>query len=163
VRELGKRYGLVERSHVGLIGRTELATLFFAFCADRYLEERGTLAFIMPRSILTGAKQHARFQGRYLAEAALLIDCEQVEPLFRMPACVVFWTNRVEGSSNGSVTAIPQVALSGRLRSRNTSYQEAMAKLAQSESTHAARTGNERSPYWSSIIQGADIVPRNFW
>jgi hypothetical protein len=45
----------------------ELATLFFSFCAERFLADKGTLAFVMPRSVLTGAKQHAAFRERCAA------------------------------------------------------------------------------------------------
>jgi type I restriction-modification system DNA methylase subunit len=83
------RYKLLAKNEDHLFTQMELATLFFAFCAEHYLTDGGTLAFVMPRSILTGAKQHAKFRQRFVATANLLIDCEQVTPLFNVPACVV--------------------------------------------------------------------------
>jgi type I restriction-modification system DNA methylase subunit len=80
----------------------ELATLFFAFCAEHYLADGGTLAFVMPRSILTGAKQHAKFRQRFVATANLLIDCEKVTPLFNVPACVVLWGKGQGGKGQGT-------------------------------------------------------------
>jgi methylase of polypeptide subunit release factors len=92
VRELVlSRYKLLAKNEDHLFTQMELATLFFAFCAERYLADGGTLAFVMPRSILTGAKQHAKFRQRFVATANLLIDCEKVTPLFNVPACVVVW------------------------------------------------------------------------
>src|SRR5262249_43348790 len=89
VRELVFEYELLGKKQAHLFTQMELATLFFAFSADRYLADCGTLAFVMPRSVLTGAKQHAAFRERYVAGASYLIDCEQVTPLFNVPACVV--------------------------------------------------------------------------
>lgn len=49
------------------------------------------MAFVMPRSILTGAFQHTRF--RYLARPQMkllkIFDLEDVSSLFNVPACVL--------------------------------------------------------------------------
>jgi hypothetical protein len=49
-------YSLLESSQVKLFANIETATLFFNRCADLYLKNRGIIAFVMPRSVLTGAK-----------------------------------------------------------------------------------------------------------
>ena len=45
---------------------------------DRYLKPEGTLAFVMPRSVITGAKQHRPFQRRGMTR---ILDVGNVSPL----------------------------------------------------------------------------------
>jgi len=61
-KELVFRLGLLDRSETKLFAQMELATLFFAFSHKHYLKRGGTIAFVMPGSVLTGAKQHRNFQ-----------------------------------------------------------------------------------------------------
>jgi len=76
-----------------LITQMELGTLFLLRAADLYLKEGGTIAFVLPRSIFS-ADQHdalrrGTFKGVHL-EWTELWDLEGVEPLFNVPACVLF-------------------------------------------------------------------------
>jgi len=166
VRELVFFYELLDRKQSHLFTQMELATLFFAFCADLYLGDAGTLAFVMPRSILTGAKQHGNFRNRYVASARLLLDCEQVAPLFNVPACVVIWHKRVgtDGPlAEAADSRIPMIRLRGDLPSRNASYAETTDRLVPSETTYTPPTAAGRSPYFDEVTQGATIVPRCLW
>jgi hypothetical protein len=107
VRKLVFQYELLGKRQVHLFTQMELARLFFAFCEDRYLADGGTIAFVMPRSILTGAKQHAAFRAQYVAAAFAIIDCEQVTPLFNVPTCVIISRkaapNQLAASASGSL------------------------------------------------------------
>lgn len=89
IKSLTLRYGLLTTRDTHLFTQMELATLFFAYCMDRYLSPHGRIAFVMPRSILTGASQHRAFQQQYVRNAKKIIDCEGVRPLFNVPACVL--------------------------------------------------------------------------
>jgi len=162
VRELVlSRYKLLSSSDAHLFTQMELATLFFAFCAEHYLADGGTLAFVMPRSILTGAKQHAEFRQRFVATANLLIDCEQVTPLFNVPACVVLW-GKGQGARDKEQT-VPMLRLSGELPTRNASWQQAQKILHIAETTFTPPTALGQSPYFDWVTQGATIVPRCLW
>jgi hypothetical protein len=162
VRELVlSRYKLLSSSDAHLFTQMELATLFFAFCAEHYLADGGTLAFVMPRSILTGAKQHAKFRQRFVAIAKLLIDCEQVTPLFNVPACVVVW-DKGQGTG-GKGRSVPMLRLSGELPTRNASWQQAEKILHIAETTFTPPTALGQSPYFDWVTQGATIVPRCLW
>ncbi|MHB1421674.1 MAG: N-6 DNA methylase [Gemmataceae bacterium] len=165
VRELVFQYELLGKRQAHLFTQMELATLFYAFCADRYLADGGTLAFVMPRSILTGAKQHAVFREQYIAAAHALIDCEQVSPLFNVPACVVISqkadANQPEAPARDK--AIPMLRLHGHLPSRNAPLEEAKRHWAASEIAYKTLTGKTASPYWEEIINGATIFPRCLW
>jgi hypothetical protein len=162
VRELVlSRYKLLSSSDAHLFTQMELATLFFAFCAEHYLADGGTLAFVMPRSILTGAKQHAEFRQRFVATAKLLIDCEKVTPLFNVPACVVLW-GKGQGA-RGKEQTVPMLKISGELPTRNASWQQAQKILHIAETTFTPPTALGQSPYFDWVTQGATIVPRCLW
>ncbi len=154
-----KTYQLLESRQTHLFTHMELATLFFAVCERHYLKEGGTLAFVMPRSILTGAKQHAAFQKRYLARAHHLLDSERVSPLFNVPTCVVLY--RKDGVP--PAPTVPVTRWEGTLPTHNASYEEALKHLRRSESTFTPLTPLGQSPYLPQIIQGANIVPRALW
>ncbi|MCS7166107.1 MAG: N-6 DNA methylase [Gemmatales bacterium] len=158
-----ERYHLLNKRDAHLFTQTELATLFFAFCADRYLAEQGTLAFVMPRSILTGAKQHAHFRRYYVSQARLLVDCEQVIPLFHVPACVLIWVKRDSAATQSVSQAVPLLQLAGQLPRRNLSWPEAQRALALRQSTYSAPSPLGKSPYFERLRQGATIVPRCLW
>jgi len=155
------QYKLLSSKDEHLFTQMELATLFFAFCAEHYLADGGTLAFVMPRSILTGAKQHAEFRQRFIATAKLLIDCEQVTPLFNVPACVVLW-GKGQGT-RGTKKAVPMLQLSGELPTHNASWQQAQKALHSIETTFTPPTALGQSPYLERIVNGATIYPRCLW
>ena len=166
LRGLALELGVLGKRAAHLITQMELATVFFAFCADRYLRQGGTLAFVMPRSVLTGAKQHAQFRRRFIAQSHLLIDCEKVEPLFRVPACVVIWER--PGPARGPAVAaagasVAIIAPEGLLPSRNMSLGDAERHLRTAEAEYVLQAAQEGSPYWGEVTQGATVVPRSFW
>lgn len=163
LRQLAYHYQLLSRKDAHLLTQTELATIFFAFCAHHYLAEGGTLAFVMPRSVLTGAKQHALFRQQYVATARQVIDCEQVSPLFNIPACVVLW----QKTARKPRKHIPCLQLIGELPTRNESLESVtrmpnpVLTIRKDNYTPPAITNG--SPYLVRVKQGATLVPRNFW
>lgn len=163
VRKMAYSYQLLSRKDTHLLTHTELATLFFAFCANHYLVEGGTLAFVMPRSVLTGAKQHALFRQYYVATATLVIDCEQVSPLFSVPTCSIIW----EKMTRKARKRVPCLQASGNLPTKNESLEQitrSSGPVLRLEPTYytlpALANG---SPYLGSVTQGATIVPRCLW
>jgi hypothetical protein len=98
IRSLARRYGLVQRGDpIGHSSHVDTSTVFAAFCADHFLKLGGRLAFVLPRSVMAGAKQHEHFrEGRAAIpyEPVEAIDLRQVEPLFRIPACVMIFERR---------------------------------------------------------------------
>jgi hypothetical protein len=160
VRQLVFDYGLLAKKQANLFTQMELATLFFAFSADRYLAHGGTLAFVMPRSVLTGAKQHAAFRQQFVAGANYVIDCQQVAPLFKVPACVII---REDRHGRRKRTRVPQLCLQGHLPQKNVGLAEATQYFRQVDSLFAVPTTVPGSAYLSSVIQGSTIVPRALW
>jgi hypothetical protein len=150
-----KRYQLLSPDDAQLFTQMEMATLFFAFCADYYLADDGILAFVMPRSVITGAKQHAEFRQRYASTALLIIDCEQVAPLFNVPTCVILWSKEPK--------TVSVLRLAGNLPTHNADWQEAQKILHQTRTSFTSPTALGESPYLERITQGASIVPRSLW
>jgi len=163
VRDLVFEYELLGRKQPHLITQMELATLFFAFAADRYLAKHGTLAFVMPRSVMTGAKQHAQFRKQHVAGASCLVDCERVTPLFNVPTCVVISSGLKTRSTVGVEVQQPLVRVSGQLSVRNAALARAYEELEFTDGEHAALDTMLASPYWQDIINGATVYPHGLW
>lgn len=165
VRRLMFHYQLARKKEAHLFTQIELATLFFAFCADRFLNVAGRLAFVMPRSILTGAKQHREFARRYLYQSERVIDCERVEPLFNVPTCAVVWRKRSNTIHDGTAASPSYqiVYLEGKLPRKNASLAEANERLSRESKSPLVSPAGRKSPYLPGIVQGASLVPRSLW
>ena len=159
IRKLVFEHGLAEKNQSHLFTQMDTSTLFFAFALWRYAAVKGTLAFVMPRSVLTGAKQHRAFQENYLQRARSILDCKGVAPLFPVPTCVVV----AQSEESRKRKIIPVRSFSGDLPGHNLSWEIAAPHLKEKkESFRLLETGHE-SPYLASIINGANLYPRTFW
>jgi len=157
VKRKAQAYELVASDEVKLFTQMELATLFFAHAYERYLRDGGAIAFVMPRSVLTGAQQHRRFRERFGGRLAKVLDLEEVSPLFNVPACVLI--ARKEGGGR----APRVVALRGKLPRKNASYQEARQCLDEAPAELPALSPLRPSPYRDRFRNGATIYPRTLW
>jgi hypothetical protein len=155
VLKLARDYDLVEAKDRKLTTQIELSTIFFAHAAAVYLKPAGTLAFVMPRSVLTGAKQHAGFQKLGFSQ---VIDCKDVAPLFNVETCVL-----VRRRTDQHQAAIPTVAYAGKLPAHECTLATAREYLTAREATTTfAHMGDIASPYYyPRFKQGATLVPRN--
>ncbi len=157
VKDLCFAYRLLEKSQVNLFTVMDTSSLFFEFCYDRYVKPEGMLAFVMPKSVLRGAKQHAAFQRMGFTCG---LDLEKVKPLFKVPACVLARRKR-EGEVRPA--GIPMQQVRGELPERNMPWATAGELLALSAGSYSPLPEAAVSPYWSSLKAGASIFPRCFW
>jgi len=159
VKGLVFHYELLDRRDVHLFTHMELATLFYVHCFTRYLREdsEATIAFVMPRSVLTGAKQHAVFHEFGFAK---ILDLQGVEPLFNVPACVLI-SKRDETANR--TEDIPTQRIEGTLPEKNLSLQEVRSHLSTRSERYTPPRAEDGSPYLDQFVQGATIVPRCFW
>lgn len=181
-RLVAREYRLLTgRGH--LITHLEVAALFLLRAADLYLKAGGIVGLVMPRSVCT-ADQHdglRRNEFRFPEDAMHrlawtgLWDCDQVEPLFNVPTCVL-WAEKTAGSVEPAKT-FPGEVMAGRLPRKNASLQEAEANLTVEAApfslsqrgrhsfwaTGAASKTEKSSWYKKKFFQGATIVPRSFW
>jgi len=154
-------YGLLDSSDVKLFTHMEMATLFFMKTADLYLRENGVIAFVMPRSVLTGAKHHQKFQEFKKPQMRLLkiLDFEDISPLFNVPSTVLI-------AKKGEKTEYPVTSISyrGKLPRKNMKLEEAIKYLDSKEEKYSPpRIGGKKSYYYDKFLEGATLVPRNFW
>jgi hypothetical protein len=156
VRDLVFSYGLLERKDVKLFNEMEAATTFFVHSMNRYLKDDGVIAFVMPKSVLTGAKQHLRFQQLGFSK---VFDLEGVVPIFNVPASII-----VRSQKSPKTSGIPLVELVGRLPHKNVSLTEASALLTETAGKFEPFEEQAvRSSYHSLFKEGSSLVPRAFW
>lgn len=167
VKKLTFSYGLLVKKDVKLFPHMELATLFYVLSTDAYLKKDGIISFVMPRSVLTGAKQHQRFQeflkGYQLPPAQLetVLDVESVKPLFKVPACVLI------AKKQAQVETVAVKLLAGELPFKNAKWAAAKTKLKVVSKNMPAEKlflpPPVSSVYLKGVKQGATLVPRSMW
>lgn len=86
VKELIFEHDLLKTTDRHLFTRMDTSALFFAHCQRDFLKADGTIAFVMPKSTMIPAKQHARFQCMGFTE---IVDLSKVTPLFNVPSCIL--------------------------------------------------------------------------
>jgi hypothetical protein len=167
-------YGLTEEEH--LITQMEMATLFLARAVDYYAKDGGMVGFVMPKSIYSADQHHNLRVGATKANIAFrrMIDCENVQPLFYVPAIAVI---AERGSTNWPIEA---TVISGRLpedRHKVMPLGEAMRQLSiEGRRLFLNRVGDRsfldyrelriearRSDYYDDFFQGATTVPHGLW
>ncbi|MGA9349886.1 MAG: N-6 DNA methylase [Anaerolineae bacterium] len=159
------------------ITNLELATLFLLRAADLYLKDKATIAFVLPRSVFS-ADQHDDLRQGEFKRVGLRFeevwDLEGVEPLFNVPACVLF-AQKAHGAK--VVYPIPGQVLRGKLPRKNATLGEAEESLfVEGERFYLSQVGERSfwnptagiearagSPYKESFRRGADLYPRAFW
>ncbi|TEU21964.1 MAG: SAM-dependent DNA methyltransferase [Anaerolineales bacterium] len=184
-RQIISEYRLLRgRGH--LITQMEVATLFLVRAADLYLKAGGTIAFVLPKSLFSVGQHDGLRQRTFkFSEGTLqtlfwreVWDCENVAPLFKVPACVLIAEKgeRVAGTADPA-PAIPGQILSGKLERKNASLAEAESALTVKAVAFSLHTRGRRS-FWGTeratdlqavsfyknlFANGATIYPRSFW
>ena len=153
IKRLSIHYQLVDSSSVSLFTQMDLSTLFFCHSQDQYLVEQGTIAFVMPRSAITGAKQHRAFQRQGICR---ILDLHKVEPLFNVPAAVL-----IRSEDEASVQDIPTNAYHAALPRHEMPLEEAAPLLQARETVTSFVDSDSKSPYYPRFVVGASLFPRN--
>jgi hypothetical protein len=142
--------------------QNDFAALFTVRAASLYLRNGGRLAFVLPLAALTRG-QFERLRTGSFTDARIAWDevwtmDDRVQPLFPVPACVVFGRRRA--------TARPMPdnvrAYSGDLPFRDAPEAIADAKLAVVEGAPRPAAGvfEGGSPYRAAFRDGATLYPR---
>ncbi len=154
VKSLYIHYQLIDSGDVKLFTQMDLSTLFFAHSKDRYLKDGGTLAFVMPRSVLTGAKQHRPFQRQGMTR---ILDVGDVSPLFNVPAAVL-----IQSDGNIAKSNIPTKTYQATFEKHELPLLEAEPLLTTDDTVTNFVDPKIRSIYYYELFaQGASLVPRN--
>jgi SAM-dependent methyltransferase len=149
------------------IPHLEEATLFMVRCMDLYLEDGGDLGFVMPRSIFNAAQHEPFRNGAFTVGLGLtrVLDLEEVDPLFNIPACAIFGRKGLPFDY-----PVSRENITGSLGESNADWQQAQGKLTIEETDLYLQGGEvtswddvppmSRSSYHTEFYQGATIVPR---
>ncbi len=156
------QYALLDGKERKLFTHMDTSVLFFALSADRYLRAGGTIAFVMPRSVLTGAMHYRRFRemdfGRVKIDLKEVLDLDKVSPLFNVPSCVLI------GEKTETARFAPEVTkFSGRLPAKDSTLERAKKSLKTKRGGYKPPPVTARSQYYEHFLQGATIHPRAFW
>lgn len=135
----------------------DLVGLFIARTVEQFLKIGGTFAFVTPFAVLS-RMQYAGFRtGKWLHTGTDQVTARFTEPwdlsdvrphLFPVPSAVVFGTKTVDDAS-----PMPSTVL--EISGRHGALTESVAEVEQLTSDDVFR-----SPYGTTPIQGATIVPR---
>ncbi len=167
----------VKPSRVANFPHLEIAAIFMSYCSSYFLKETGKIAFVLPRSFFSADNHDNTRSG--LAEGFKLTnawDLDKVQPLFRVPTCVLF-ADKAVVMKKMPATGINGKVFSGRLPTHNCNLIIASAKLneedvtwylnKQGKSTALSSTKKKAqtkiNPYKKLFKQGATIVPRTFY
>ena len=155
------KYLLLRRTQTDLFTHMDTSTVFYCATADVYLEDQGILAFVMPRSILTGAKQHEAFKKQRKPQMKIIkiLDVEKVNPLFKVDSCSVI-------AQKGQANSYPveTTAFSAVLSEKNLRLNKARRLMSSSETQYSPPEKEKRmSPYHDKVLSGANIYPRTLW
>lgn len=146
----------------------DLSALFLVRCIERYLNDNGRFAVVMPWSMLRG-RQFAGFRtGRFTLDHSKDLtvgfepswDLHGIKPtFFPVPCCVTF------GKRSKKPVPMPaEVELwSGKLSRSNIGWSAAQKCISRAQATvlEAADSGSGAvSDYRARFAQGASIVPR---
>jgi hypothetical protein len=152
VKALYQHYKFIGTKDVKLFTQMDLSTLFYAIARDRYIKPNGKIAFVMPRAVITGAKQHRPFQQMGFSR---VLDMEKVSPLFNVPSCVMIQ----DGESY--TDAIPSIAYKGKLPQQEMELDDANPYLTSKKAQISFVDSNIRSPYYHpKFTTGASLFPR---
>jgi methylase of polypeptide subunit release factors len=161
LKEKTLSYDLLDSDQVHLFTHMEMATTFFCSCSDLYLKDRGLIAFVMPRSVLTGAQHHEKFKHfkKPMSKLLKIFDLEDVSPLFNVPSCVLI---AVKGEANSYPVLARKYA--GKLDEKNLRLSDAIKQLRVSDYMYSPPpTPKGRSWYHDRVKEGATLVPRSLW
>jgi len=154
-------YNLINNGDTHLHTQLDTATLFFRKCTDKYLNNGGIIAFVMPRSVIGSTLQHREFRKFESPQIKLLkvIDLENVNPLFNMPACVLIGKKGFNTSY-----PVPVEKYEGELPKRDFGFSEAISLLSVYDDKYIPSENVEKiSYYYDKFKVGLSIFPRSLY
>ena len=177
IKKLTMSYELLASGDVKLFTHMDTSSLFFAFSLFTYVRSGETIAFVMPRSVITGAKQHANFRNIITGKAVSfwepklrkLIDLDKVvipetptKGVFNVPACVL-----IARKGQKEDRPVQRLDIEGTLPKKNLSWQEAQRYLTIQRSSISPEalfpSVAKESYYFEHFRAGANMYPRCFW
>ena len=185
LRLLADGYGVTSINRANM-PHLEIAAIFLAHAVNYFTTPAGSVAFVLPRSFMSADQHHntraGMIEGLRVTE---LWDLSGVQPLFRVPSCVLFAMREERPARRSTAEAgLRGSTVEGRLPRPHLRLSEAHAHLSATSiqwqystlqpSRAAARirsaftiekvtAGPGANAYFERVKQGATIVPRNFY
>ncbi len=162
IKQLTFKYKLLEKSERKLSTQMDTSTLFFVHCCHEFLREGGKIAFVMPKTVILPAKQHAGFQRYGLSRIHDMSKVTVVgtvnQHFFNVKSCVVVTDGPVKRER------IPMTIWEGSLPKKNLTLKQCRHLLSAELSEHSfLEPGEHQSPYYHRAIQGATLNPHTLW
>lgn len=174
-----ERYRIAPK-HQKLFTQMELGTVFLAHSMATFAAPEARLAFVMPRAVLNADQHQNLILRKYSSNAMLRLtgywDLWDVQPLFNVPACVLFAKrDSLPGSAKDK---LPVLEWEGKLPGRDVNWDVAKTRLHATEkegrviylgtraalsTAPGANSPSKPSKYRDVFKQGATIVPRSFY
>lgn len=151
VRAIARKTGCMPGKET-LITHLELASVFVSWSLSYFLRKDGRLAFVMPRSILINKMREGRVGHLRLRS---LWDLQDISPLFRVPACVLF-------CEKGKISEPVQDAIQGKRLSGSLAASSAdpdSAKLDETDACFRLSWLNQRSAWSEEDINFREPSP----
>jgi type I restriction-modification system DNA methylase subunit len=162
IKDLTFGYELLEKSERKLFTQMDTSTLFFIHCAHEFLTEGGKIAFVMPKTVILPAKQHAGFQRNGVTRihdfSKVTVTGLKNQHFFNVKSCVIVTDGPTHRES------IPMTVWEGVLPKKNLTLGQSRHMLHTETGLHdfLDRT-HSRSPYFSRAFQGATLNPHTLW
>jgi len=169
----------------------EIAAIFMAHCSSFFLNKKGKISFVLPRSFLSADHHDNTRSGKAKGfRIAQIWDLENVAPLFRVPSCVLSAEKYAEKMNSGNgdkaklnsgfqayADGMDGISFAGSLPVHNCNLKTAKSKLKEKPdiwyfvqqgkssafSTRKIRSQNRTNTYKDLFKNGATIIPRAFY
>ena len=185
LRMLADGYGVTPINRANM-PHLEIAAIFLAHAVNYFTNPSGMVAFVLPRSFMSADQHHntraGMIEGARITE---LWDLKDVQPLFRVPSCVLFAVREDRPARRPIGEAgLRGSTLVGRLPKAHMRLEHARPHLARTPlqwqystlqpsraasrirsafTTERIVAGPGANAYFDRFKQGATIVPRNFY
>ncbi|MEK6614859.1 MAG: N-6 DNA methylase [Bacteroidota bacterium] len=155
----------------------EIAAIFLAHCSSYFLNKKGKLAFVLPRSFLNTDQHDNTRSGKAKGfKLTQIWDLENVAPLFRILSCVLI-AEKNNGKGSLPASGLEGKSFSGKLPAHNCNLKAATPALMEEPakwfyvkqgkssafSTRKSKKQSKVNSYKKLFKQGATIVPRTFY
>ncbi|QQS37204.1 MAG: SAM-dependent DNA methyltransferase [Ignavibacteriales bacterium] len=154
----------------------EIAAIFLAYCSSYFLNDKGQIVFVLPRSFFSADHHDNTRSGKAIGfKLKQIWDLKDVSPLFRIPSSV-FFAEKYE-KKKVPFSGLHGNIFSGKLTEHNCNLLTARenitedavkwyyAKQGKASAISARKSKKQQSenPYKKHFRQGATIVPRCFY
>lgn len=172
---LAEKYN-VKPAKVANFPHLEIAAIFLSYCSNYFLKDEGRLAFVLPRSFFSADHHDNTRSGEAKGfKLADIWDLQNVQPLFRIPSCVLF-AEKNKGTRKIPAAGLAGLSFGGKLPAHNCNWADAAKKISEEETTwfyskqgkasafsNTKTTGRAKeNPYKKLFKNGATLYPRAF-